>query len=394
MSKPLKTWFTNRYPNNTDVVKFFIENDDTFTYDKHTGNVDLISSRLFGQPLPSAQRLVQLEVKARGDLRLVEVSDCVSEAELFLLVLKLVNECHDKNNTYLKIDTVVSRLTSNSQYKRLCEKLPKLEPKPITNPRIVGYLFEYDLLHYLNQNYPKIFRFDTNSWTIGFEPIVAERKKIFEAQVDDPVFGLYKTLVAKYIESHGSHLTDKYRAVDVDDLYREINVRHPIATDRIFNRKTDNDYNLLMFCDSFPDTFKVQMEKKANRMSRMICLLMAIPEETKAGQEDDILEEIYYSEEEDNEDTNVRDESQNVEVNPIVSAFDQLVTIDSEDSESESESLDRQQKLKDIKEAINYWRRKQTLHRKLVVTSEEEILKLTAELKSLENFSGDRRVGN
>ena len=220
------------------------------------------------------------------------------------------------------------------------------------------------------------------------------------------------TYDVRYIESRGQ-LMDRCRAVDVDELYNKINCRHSIITDRIFNRKTDNDYNLLMFCDSFPDTFKVKVEKNKNGISRMICLEEDISDLKMNGQNSDYLDEIYCSDDEecdeevsrimsrDNDTRNVSAEAavrQN-RINSLGVAFNKLIESDSESSaykseESyESDGHYRQVMSKDIKKAIDYWRRKLVEYRQAITTGEEEIDKLTAELRLVEDSGGDTSVG-
>ena len=252
MTPTQKIWFRKNYPNSGDYVKFFLQNDEHFLYDCITGNVSLRTAP--ERPFVRPERLNKLaDICSDSGLNLREMSQNVSEVELFIVILKTFEEIYQLNKTIELTARQLREQLVHDKYKLMFKQISKY----LANPRINGVLFEIDLMSYLSDNYSEVFDVDKHLTVIRLESQVVKDLKNVKKCLDDPIYQVFEYLLIKYIETKGPK--------DVDLLYDSFRFRHPFIVDYIFaNSEATDEFTLLDFCEFNQNTFRMNIEEDLN----------------------------------------------------------------------------------------------------------------------------------
>ena len=304
MSKEVKKWFLNKYPNNSDYVKFFLENDSVFHYDCISGNVSVKkgADQSFARP----ERLSELEDNCNeSSIGLIEISRNVFEVELLIVVFKSFVDSLNLKKTYeLKTRQMAEEL-SEPKYERMLRGLASI----LANPSVYPMKFETDLMDYLDTNYSEVFAVDKHKHTVRLQLQVVECLKKVSETMDDTIYKVFANLLAKYLEKNGPK--------DVDIVFNAIQERHPFIVGHIFgqNKTRAEDYTLLDFC-KFNDMFDMwSVIGEDGRSQRLIHIKRPVIEEKEEAApvvakvaKDSDSEDIYVSEGEDNDEIYISDD--------------------------------------------------------------------------------------
>ncbi len=252
MRSDLKKWFLEKYPNSSDYVKFFLENDHIFSYDCISGDVKLISCI---SEYVKPNYLCDLEMRVtNGNLSLQQMSKRLSEMEFFLKTFRLFVDCYETNKTtQISVQQLVE-LFNDQKYSQINDQISNMSQKNIG--------FDEKVVEYLRLNYETVFFVDEQNMISLKKPIIENINRV-KKEIDDSLYLMFKALVMKYLRCNGGK--------DVNEMKESIAKKHHFIIDYMFGRQEGCDeYTFFDFVTSYSDDFVYKREVNSEGIVKRI----------------------------------------------------------------------------------------------------------------------------